>query len=86
MITDAKQLFQKQKELCAWWSGVVDDPRFNQVLLHAHCAFHAESMDQLKGATEYERVLSSLPTADETGENLLDHAAPGLHHNIDKED
>lgn len=85
-MNNAKQLFQKQKELCSWWASIVDDPRYQQVLLHAHCAFQAETMDELKGATEYERVLTSLSSAEDTGEDVLSHATPGLHHNIDKED
>lgn len=85
-MNNAKDLFQKQKELASWWASVVDDPRFQQVLIYAHCSFHPDTMQHLEGATLYEHVLSTMASAEETGEDLLTHATPGLHHEIDKED
>lgn len=83
---NAKELFQKNKDLCTWWAQVVDDPRFDLVLLHAKHAFQPISMEHLSGCELFATTLKTLAAADDHGTNLLELASPGLHHNIDKPD
>lgn len=74
-----KALFQSKKELRKWWAGVVDDPRFADVLLHSRSAFleSGATSDNLAGARYYEAILTNLPAADPAGGEF---PSPGLIH------
>lgn len=83
MATSTKELFQSKKPLLNWWARIIDDPLFAEVLLHARSEFIERGVNELelKGAREYEIILTSLTQAEPSD---LPIPSPGLHHYIDE--
>ncbi len=61
----SKELFQKHKELKAWWEKVVSDPQFDEVLLYGRSEFidGAPGTEAMAGARRYENILKELVDA-----------------------
>lgn len=80
-----KDLFLKNKDLRAWWTGVLEDERWQTVLLHARSEFldTLPTNESLTGARNYEGILSNLGDAPDPGSDLLVKANPGLEHFAD---
>lgn len=61
-MTDPKDILINEKEVAAWWSGVVNDPRFDRVacLVKAHLFNTTTNVDQSKGARDVFELLSTI--------------------------
>lgn len=81
MNTSKEQLLS-DKPLCAWWSTVVGDDRFDKVLLHAKgMAFEGKpSPDQIQGIVTF---IQTLTTIAESEESAPVYPEPGLSHSLD---
>ncbi len=78
-----KELFQSKKPLLHWWAKIIDDPMFAEVILHARSEFIERGPNELelKGAREYEQILTSLTEAYPSDMPI---PSPGLHHYIEE--
>lgn len=84
-MSAAKDLFLKNKDLRAWWTTVLEDERFQTVLLHARSEFldALPSNEALNGGKNYEAILINLGDVPDPGADLLVKANPGLEHFAD---
>ncbi len=82
-MTSNRDEFQKNKELAAWWKGIVENPLFSQVQLwvRSDLAFKLESKDAMSGAMLYESTMTGLVDVDPAGPPL---PSPGLNHMAEK--
>jgi len=79
---DAKQLLAKNEALSKWWSSVVGDGKFDQVMLILKAStFEGQpTPEQMGGITRFIELMSSITQA---GEPPVKFASPGLHHDLD---
>lgn len=74
--------FQKNRDLANYWSGVIGDPKFDQVLTHVRAAVveYAPSRDELRGV---ELALHTLATIGEAEPGGFQFPSPGITHEIE---
>ncbi len=85
-MNSKEQFQQTQKEICAWWSGIVGHPHFQAVLLYTRsCYLDSEPPhEQLIGAKRFEGILTTISSADDPmGQDVLSNAKPGIEHRLD---
>ena len=77
-----RELFQRNKDLAAWWNAIAHDDRFQQVLMHVRSEFLEMNLDgaQLRGAKILEAVLRSIGDNDDS---MMPFPSPGLEHDLD---
>ena len=78
----AKAQFLANEKLKAWWSKIVEDEKFDQVMLHASAIAleGCPSSDQRDGVLAFKMILSTMPEA-ESSDVLF--AKPGLSHDLE---
>lgn len=79
---NAKELLSKDKKLLQWWTSVIEDARFDQVMLILKAStFEGNpTPDQQSGITQFIASMESIVNADE-GPTV--YASPGLIHNLE---
>jgi hypothetical protein len=79
---NAKQLLVKNEPLSKWWSSIVGDSRFDQVMLilKADSFEGSPSPEQLSGITQFIASMSSIINAEEPPTL---YARPGLNYETD---
>jgi hypothetical protein len=79
---DSKTQFLSDKKLLQWWTGVVEDARFNQVMMHLKAAtFEGNpTVEQQSGISQFINSMESIVNPDE-GPTV--YASPGLNHNLE---
>ena len=79
---NSKTLLQQNKPLSAWWSGIVDDPKFEQVLLHvAAASFEAYPSQEKRDGVML--TITLLQTICQAEEQPVDAPTPHLQHNLE---
>ena len=79
---DAKTLLSKDKKLLQWWTSVIEDARFDQVMLILKAStFEGNpTVDQQSGITQFISSMENIVNADEPP---TVYASPGLNHNLE---
>lgn len=59
-----QEIFLKDIELAKWWNGVVQDSRFDKVMVYARAAVVETNPEKahLEGISKFVEVLNTLPT------------------------
>lgn len=76
------ELFLQDKKLRAWWSKIVDDPQFDQVMLYASATAleGCPSEEQRGGVIKFKDILENL--CEEEPANIA-FPRPKLSHDLD---
>ena len=79
---NAKTILSQDKKLLAWWSSVVGDSRFDQIMLILKAdSFEASpAPEQMTGVTNF---ISSMSTIIDSEAAPTAYASPGLSHDLD---
>lgn len=83
MLTASKALFQRDKDLAAWWNAIAHDERFAKVLVFVRSDFLDLGLDgqALTGGKAFEAALRAIGENDDARPQFI--ASPGLEHDLD---
>lgn len=82
-MTSSRESFKRDKQLSDWWSSICKTPSFQLVLIYARSELIDGSSineDQLKGASAFASILSTLCDQEESNQAL---PKPKIIHDLE---
>jgi hypothetical protein len=82
MAMTSKELLIADKELCAWWNGIVGDVRFDRMvmILKSSTFDGTPTPEQADGINKF---IASMTTIANPDAAPIDFPQPGLQHNLE---